>query len=549
MTTETIKVPDVGGAESVEVIEVSVSVGDSVELEQSLIVLESDKASMEVPSPSAGKITKLHVKEGATVAEGDAIADIEIEGESAASSKQNEAAPEADAQTQSAVAEPETPTTKQPATAVLAASSIEKVFLPDIGEAEGVEAIEVSVAVGDTVAEGDSIVVLESDKASMEVPAPSAGTVHAVHIKEGDQLAEGSLLIELKVDVGGQEAAEPAQSEPHAAPPAPTPAANKTIASEVAQDLPKIADAAIAERHAGGDVHAGPAVRKLARELGVDLSRVKGSGPKNRIVKDDVQAFIKAALKSGGTAGASAVPAVPAIDFSKFGPVDQQPLSKLHKLTAQNMARSWLNVPHVTHFDDADITELEDFRVSLKPDMEKRGVKLSPLPFIVKACAVALQMNPAFNASILPDGEQIAYKQYYHIGLAVDTPAGLMVPVLRDVNKKSIWEIAEEMNVLSTKARDRKLSPAEMQGACFTISSLGNIGGIGFTPIVNTPEVGILGVSRMTIKPVFIDGEFVPRKMLPLSLSYDHRAVNGAHAGRFMTDLCQLMADIRRQLL
>ncbi|MGI9288651.1 MAG: dihydrolipoyllysine-residue acetyltransferase [Pseudomonadales bacterium] len=542
MTTETVRVPDVGGAESVEVIEVSVSVGDSVELEQSLIVLESDKASMEVPSPSAGKISKLHVEEGATVTEGDAIVDIEIEGEAAAGGKEDEATPDVGVQAQSTVAEPDIPAAKQ--SAPPAASSIEKVLLPDIGEAEGVEAIEVSVAVGDTVAEGDSIVVLESDKASMEVPAPSAGVVHAVHVSEGDQLAQGSMLIELKVDAAGS-----TQSESHAPSPAPAPAASKAVAAEPAHDLPKIADAAVAQRQAGGDVHAGPAVRKLARELGVDLSRVKGSGPKSRILKDDVQAFIKAALKSGGAAGTSAVPAVPTIDFSQFGAIDQQPLSKLHKLTAQNMARSWLNVPHVTHFDDADITELEEFRASLKPDMEKRGVKLSPLPFIVKACAVALQMNPAFNASILPGGEQIAYKQYYHIGLAVDTPAGLMVPVLRDVNKKSIWEIAEEMTVLSTKARDRKLSPAEMQGACFTISSLGNIGGIGFTPIVNTPEVGILGVSRTAIKPVFIDGEFVPRKMLPLSLSYDHRAVNGAHAGRFMTDLCQLMADIRRQLL
>lgn len=542
MTTETVKVPDVGGAESVEVIEVSVSVGDSVELEQSLIVLESDKASMEVPSPTAGKITKLHVEEGATVAEGDAIVDIEV---GAAAGNEAEVKAEAGAQAQTAAAAPDTPIVKQSAAEVPAAASIEKVLLPDVGEAEGVEAIEVSVAVGDTVAEGDSIVVLESDKASMEVPAPSAGIVHAVHVKEGDQLAQGSVLIELQVEAAGQGAVAQQHSAQQATTPAPV--TEKAGAVKPLQDLPKAADAAVAERQAGGDVHAGPAVRKLARELGVDLSRVDGSGPKGRVLKDDVQAFIKAALKSGG--GAGAVPTVPAIDFSQFGAIDQQPLSKLHKLTAKNMARSWLNVPHVTHFDDADITELEDFRASLKPDMEKRGVKLSPLPFIVKACAVALQMNPDFNASLLPDGEQIVYKQFYHIGLAVDTAAGLMVPVLRDVNKKSIWEIAEEMTVLSTKARERKLSPADMQGACFTISSLGNIGGLGFTPIVNTPEVGILGVSRTTIKPVFIDGEFVPRKMLPLSLSYDHRAVNGVHAGRFMTDLCQLMADIRRQLL
>ncbi len=439
MTTETVKVPDTGGAASVEVIEVSVSVGDSVELEQSLIVLESDKASMEVPSPVAGKVIKLHLEEGASVAKGDAIVDVEV-----------------------------------------------------------------AVEVADAAAEESTADTGDSEATVGKAPEP-----------------------------------EPQANVPAAADDSTQPAAN----------LSNQADAALVERQAGGEVYAGPAVRKLAREMGVDLTWVKASGAHNRILVDDVRSFIKTALKPGAVAATGALPTVPAVDFAQFGAVDQQPLSKLHKLTAQNMQRSWLNVAQVTHFDDADITDLEVYRASLKPMMEKRGVKLSPLPFIVKACALALRKNPEFNASLLTDGEHIVYKQFYHIGLAVDTPAGLMVPVLRDVDRKSIWEIAGEMAQLSAKAKDRKLSAADMQGACFTVSSLGNIGGKGFTPIVNTPEVGILGVSRTAIKPVYIDAAFVPRKMLPLSLSYDHRAVNGAHAGRFMTDVCDLLADIRRQLL
>ncbi len=457
MTIETVKVPAIDGADSVDVIEICISVGDKVELDQSLIVLESDKASMEVPSPVAGKVTMLHLKEGATVTMGDAIVDIEVEAE------------------------------------VEAKVDVETEF--------------------DADADADA-----EDETGNETTEESAADK-----KDSEPIAHTAT-----------------QSEPEAKTPA---------ASVSAADLSNHADAALVERQAGGDVYAGPAVRKLAREMGVELMWVKGSGAHGRILVDDVRAFVKTALKPARATGTDALPSVPAVDFTQFGAVDQQPLSKLHKLTAQNMQRSWLNVPHVTHFDDADITDLEDYRASLKPIMEKRGVKLSPLPFLVKACALTLRNNREFNASLLPDGEHIAYKQFYHIGLAVDTAAGLMVPVLHDVDRKSIWEIAEEMAELSTKAKDRKLTAAEMQGACFTVSSLGNIGGTGFTPIVNTPEIGILGVARTAIKPVYIDAAFVPRKLLPLSLSYDHRAVNGAHAGKFMTDLCNLMADIRRQIL
>ena len=299
------------------------------------------------------------------------------------------------------------------------------------------------------------------------------------------------------------------------------------------------------------DVYAGPAVRKLAREMGIDLLRVAGSGPRGRVQKDDVKRFVKELMEGGapGLVAGSGIPPIPPFDAAEFGEVDLQPLTKLHKLTAANMQRNWLNIPHVTQFDDADITDLEAFRTSLKGEAEKRGVKLTPLPFLLKACALALKANPKFNASLHSDGEQIVYKKYVHIGIAVDTPVGLVVPVIRDVDKKSIWELAAESAELAAKARDRKLKPAEMQGGCFSISSLGNIGGLGFTPIINAPEVAILAVSRLTVKPHWDGQQFVPRKMLPLSLSYDHRAVNGADAGRFFTQLNEVLADIRRLLL
>lgn len=437
--------------------------------------------------------------------------------------------------------------------------TIETVNVPDIGGADSVEVIEISVNVGDRVELEQSLITLESDKASMEVPSPLAGEVTELHLEVGASVSKGDAIVDIEVEVetqseestqsavakqaGEATATDAIEPKPEAS------AAEPSSASAGTTDVPRIAAAVSAEHQWGGAVHAGPAVRKLARELGVDLSLIKGSAAHDRVTEADVRTFIKSALRPEGLASAASPTTMPTIDFTQFGAVDQQSLSKLHKLTAQNMQRSWLNVPHVTHFDDADITDLEDYRASLKPMMEQRGVKLSPLPFIVKACALALRSHPEFNASLLSDGEHIAYKQFYHIGLAVDTAAGLMVPVLRDVDRKSIWEIAKEILELSSKANDRKLAAAEMQGACFTVSSLGNMGGKGFTPIVNTPEVGILGVSRTAIKPVYIDAKFVPRKMLPLSLSYDHRAVNGAHAGKFMTDLCALLADIRRQLL
>jgi pyruvate dehydrogenase E2 component (dihydrolipoamide acetyltransferase) len=415
--------------------------------------------------------------------------------------------------------------------------------VPDIGTDEAVEIIEISAGVGDSVAEGDTLVVLESDKASMELPAPFAGEIVSFAVSEGEQVREGDLVAVVKGQVSVATPAPTAASEPApvASPaPAPKPPAEKPAAVPALQDI-----------KAGGEIYAGPAVRKLARELGVGLVAVRGSGPKGRILKEDVQEFVKRALteRAAGPTSGTGIPSVPEVDFAAFGEIDIQPMSKVDKLTAANMQRSWLNAPHVTQFDEADITELEAFRAELKAEAEKKGARLTPLPFILKACAQALKDNPKINRSISADGESFVFKKYVHIGMAVDTPAGLVVPVIRDVDQKSLWALAAETAELAQKAKDRKLTPKDMQGGCFSISSLGSIGGTGFTPIVNAPEVAILGVSKLSVKPVWNGSDFEPRKMLPMTLSYDHRAVNGADGGRFMTQLCALLADIRRLLL
>lgn len=545
MSKQTIPVPDIGTSDAVEVIEISVKVGDTVKADESLIVLESDKASMEVPSPASGKIAEIKIKVGDKVKQGDAILVMESADaapETAAKKSTTATAPSTPAPEKSAAAKSAAPAANQGAQpAAKQGLSIETIAIPDIGGSEKVDVIEVSVKVGMQVAEGDTLIVLESDKASMEVPAPKAGTVRALKIKEGDKVSAGSPILELEV---AGEAVPTPQPAATAATPIATAAETKPSAAETKSSTPQKLVAA------NGDVYAGPAVRKLAREMGIDLAKVGGSGPKNRIQKDDIKSFVRDLIeKRGSTVGGSGIPAVPDIDFAQFGVVDIQPLSKLHKLTAANMHRSWLNVPHVTQFDDADITELEAFRDTLKAEGEKRGIKITPLPFLLKACALALRAHPKFNAALLSDGESIAFKKYAHIGMAVDTPAGLVVPVIRNVDRKSIWELAEESATLAQQAKERRLKPADMQGGCFTISSLGSIGGMGFTPIINTPEVAILGVSKLTVKPVWDGKTFVPRKMLPLSLSYDHRAVNGADAGRFFTYLNELLADIRRLVM
>ncbi len=554
MTTDIIHVPDLGGAETVEVIELCVAPGDTVELEQSLIVLESDKATMDVPSPKAGIVKALIVKEGDTVSEGSAIVELEAELGSELESVV-EAASVSEVSTEAVESEEENKTsgsemTQVPTgTHVYSEASEHIVDVPDIGTTDPVEVIEISVSAGDTLAEGDSLIVVEGDKATMDIPVPFGGEVLEVLVKEGDKVTIGDNLARMigaavPVDVPGEEVAVTSvESVPD------------SVASPDLDVSPQEPERSRVERSGEADVYAGPVSRALARELGVDLHKVTGTGPRGRILKEDLQGYVKnavAAAESGQGTGSGlsvGIPAVPDVDFKKFGEVEMIPLKKIHKLTAANMQRSWLNVPHVTQFDEADITDLEDFRTSLKPEAEKRGTRLTPLPFLLKACAHALLVNPEFNRSITSDGENFVQKKYIHIGVAVDTPRGLVVPVIRDVDTKGLWQLAIEVSDMASKARDGKLSPAEMQGGCFTISSLGAIGGNGFTPIVNTPEVGILGVSKSQIKPVWNGSEFIPRMMLPLSVSYDHRVVNGADCGRFFTYLVKELGDTRRLAL
>ncbi|WP_413664435.1 dihydrolipoyllysine-residue acetyltransferase [Microbulbifer sp. CNSA002] len=547
MAKQVIKVPDLGGADQVDVIEISVAVGDTVAQEDSLIVVEGDKASMDVPAPVAGKILSISVKEGDKVSEGDVIGEIETDvaeaptEEPAAAPAKQETAPVAEPVAEAPVATP----SGEP--------KEETIQIPDLGGADAVDVIEISVQPGDAVEEGDSLIVVEGDKASMDVPSPSAGTVVSIAVKEGDKVSTGDTLGILKVVAAG--AAEPAATAAAPAATAPAESAPQQVSASVEPPAVPQKDYQL-ERNltAAAQVYAGPAVRKLARELGVTLNKVKPTGPRNRVSKDDLHNYIREQVKKAesgavGVGGGIGIAKMPDIDFSQFGPVNVEPMSKIHKITAANMSRNWLNVPHVTQFDDADITELETFRKSMKAEAEKRGVKLTPVPFLLKAVAAALRAEPSFNVSLHNDGEHIVRKDYVHVGMAVDTPKGLMVPVIRDVDKKGLYELAAEATEMALKARDGKLKPNEMQGACFTISSLGAIGGTGFTPIVNSPEVGILGVSKLAMKPVWNGKDFEPRQMLPLALSYDHRAVNGGDAGRFMTYLVSVLADVRRLLL
>ena len=554
MAKEQVTVPDIGGAEGAEVIELLVAVGDEIALDQSLIVLESDKASMEIPSSVAGTLVELLVGEGQQLAEGSPIAVIETAGEEepAASSEAETPAPSPQQQPEMQAQEQVAPPAEaQPAAA---ASAEQTVPVPDIGTDEAVELIEICVQPGDSVAEGDSLVVLESDKASMEVPAPAAGEVLKLLVSEGDSVRQGDELLVMRAAAPAASTPAPA-AEPASAPaetPAPAQAAASPPTTRAAVAAPATAPATPADTDSAAGVYAGPAVRKLAREFGVDLGQVTGSGPRGRVLKEDLQQFVQQSLRSQSRTGAAqggALPQIPEVDFSAFGEVEVTERSKMDKLTATNMQRSWLNVPHVTQFDEADITELEAFRASLKAEAEQRGTRITPMPFLLKACAVALRDNPKFCTSLAGAGEHLVYKKYLHLGMAVDTPAGLVVPVIRDVDQKTIWQLAEEVLRLSAKARERKLTPGEMQGGCFTISSLGNIGGNGFTPIVNAPEVGILGVSRAAMRPVWDGQDFVPRKMLPLSLSYDHRVINGGDGGRFFARLLALLGDIRQLVM
>jgi pyruvate dehydrogenase E2 component (dihydrolipoamide acetyltransferase) len=566
-----IQVPDIGDFDEVAVIELLVKPGDTVKVEQSLITVESDKASMEIPSSHAGVVKEIVVHLGDKVKQGVTIARIEA---------QDAAAPAAPAKAAEAVAAsapaaaPAAPAAAAAAPAGSAAGPV-KVMVPDIGDFKDVSVIEVLVKVGDTVKVEQSLVTVESDKASMEIPSSVAGVVTEISVKLGDKINIGDLLAVVQA-AGGAPAAPavaPAAAPPaaDARPAATAPAAAAAAPAAAAAAAPAAAASAAMPAHdptapvKAGLPHASPSVRKFARELGVPLEEVKGSGAKGRITAEDVQSFTRAVMSGsaqtrasaaaqGSKAGASGADGAglglipwPKVDFTKFGPVERKDMSRIKKISGANLHRNWVMIPHVTNHDDADITDLEAFRVSTNKENEKSGIKVTMLAFLIKACVAALRKFPEFNASI--DGDQLVYKQYYHIGFAADTPNGLMVPVIKDADKKGVMQISQEMGELAKKARDGKLSPAEMSGAGFTISSLGGIGGRYFTPIINAPEVAILGVCRSTMEPVWDGKAFVPRLMLPLSLSWDHRVIDGAAAARFNVYLGQILGDFRRVLL
>ena len=538
-----VTVPDIGDAADVDVIEILVSVGDEVQAEDGLITLETDKATMDVPCPQAGKVVELKVKEGDKVSEGSLVSLLEVGGaaEASASAPAAEAAP---APAAAPVAEASAP----------AADEEIEVTVPDIGDASDVDVIEVLVSEGDTVAVEDGLITLETDKATMDVPSPKAGVVTKLLVKTGDKVSMGSKVCILKV----QGAAKPAAPAPQPAASAPAPAA-KAPEPGKPKPPPVPHHPSAGNKPKTGKVHASPSVRRLAREFGVDLAEVSGSGPKNRILKEDIQSYVKYELsRPKATPGAVAsgngglqVLAQPKVDFSKFGEIEEKPLTRIQKISGPNLHRNWVTIPHVTQFEEADITDLEAFRKEQNAIAEKRklGVKITPLVFMMKAAADALRAYPIFNTSLGESGETLIQKKYIHIGIAVDTPGGLVVPVVRDVDKKGIYELSEELMEISKKARDGKLKAADMQGSCFTISSLGGIGGTGFTPIVNAPDVAILGVSKSDIKPKWNGKEFEPRLTVPLSLSYDHRVIDGAVAARFAVHLKNVLEDLRQLIL
>lgn len=527
-----ILVPDIGAATDVEVIEVMVSPGDHISEEDSIITLESEKASMEIPSPHAGIVKNIQIKIGDKVSQGNPILTLASAEEKA---QEQKTAP---------IQQVAPPTVTMPANKTV--SELKEVNIPDIGTTNKVDVIEVNVTPGQKIAKEDTLITLESEKASMELPSPYAGEVKEVKVAIGNKVAEGDLILTMQVaEVAKEEiVAEEVGTRP---------------AKEEKAIVPTIAEAAVKPNQevvttpasAGIDVHAGPGVRRLARELGVDLHNITGSGLKNRITYDDIHSSVKNIMtgKAAPTAGEMAISPMPTIDFSQFGDIESKPLSKIKRLTGANVHRSWVTAPHVTQFDEADITEMEAFRKANKSIAEKRGFKLTPLVFLMKAVVACLKEYPNFNSSLDPTAENLILKKYFNVGVAVDTPNGLVVPVVRSVDQKGLYELADELAKISKKARGKGLMPADMQGSCFTISSLGGIGGTAFTPIINMPDVAILGVSKAALKPVHQNDAFVPRLMLPLSLSYDHRVIDGAEAARFTAYLAMLLSDIRQLLL
>jgi pyruvate dehydrogenase E2 component (dihydrolipoamide acetyltransferase) len=572
-----VLVPDLGDFADVEIIEILVKPGDEVAREQGLVTLETEKATMDVPSPAAGRVDVLKVKVGDRVSTGDLILSLATDGEAQASGARvdddktvrqpqtvRRAADDLTVRQPKPVRDPDDKTVRQPLPARDAAPHT--VVVPDLGDFADVEVIDVLVKPGDEVAAEQGLVTLETEKASMDVPAPLAGTVLEVKVAKGARVSAGDPVVVIRPSAaspaasassGASAPAATSASESAAAAAAAAPAASSSSSPAAtgasAARMPTSSarspgpSALSATPTSFGEAHASPSVRKLARELGVDLGRVRGSGNKNRVTADDVKAFVKEIMLGGAAAARGpALPAVPTVDFAKYGPVETEPLSRIQKISGPRLHASWVNIPHVTQHDEADITELEERRAALKDTAQQRGIKLTPLAFIIRAVALALAEMPLFKSSLAPDGENLVVKKYTHIGFAADTPNGLVVPVIRDADKKDIYELAKALATLSDRARTGKLQADDIQGGVFTVSSLGSIGGRFFTPIINAPEVAILGVSRSSWQPVYRNMAFVPRLILPLSLAYDHRVIDGAKAVRFTTRLAAILADAGR---
>jgi pyruvate dehydrogenase E2 component (dihydrolipoamide acetyltransferase) len=531
-TRREIQVPDLGDFSDVEIVEVMVSAGDRVNAEDPLLTLETDKAAMDVPAPEAGSVVELKVSVGDRVSEGDVI--LVLDSSAPATS---ETVPSRE-DTPRPVATPAAP-------ADAAATETRRVLVPDLGDFDAADIAEVHVAPGSVLAQEDPLITLETDKAAMDVPSPAAGEVLSVAVEAGQQISAGALILEMKT--AAVEPEKPAVEDTRPSKPPPAAAAAQEAPApprRAAAGLPPIDEQTFAKAHAS------PSVRKFARELGVDLGRVKGSGEKGRVLQDDVKAFVKSALAGKAEAPTGAVlPAVPVVDFAKFGEIEVKPLGRIQKISGPRLHASWVNLPHVTQHDVADITEMEQRRQRLKQAAADQDVRLTPLAFIIKACVIALKEFPGVNSSLSEDLQSLVYKKYFHIGFAADTPQGLLVPVIRDADLKDLMSIAKDLGELSERARAGKLGPDEMQGGTFTVSSLGGIGGTFFTPIINAPEVAILGVGRAAQQPVYQDGDFVPRLILPLSLSYDHRVIDGATGVRFITYLREVLEDVDRLLL
>ena len=558
MSIKTILIPNIGDVDEVEVVEVLVAVGDSIAVEDSLITVETDKASMEIPSSDAGVIQSITVNVGDMVKEGVGIITLELA--DAASAEPAPAAAPAPEVVAAPVAAPAPVETAAPAPVAAASGSPagpKDVVVPNLGDFDDVEIIEILVSVGDRVEPEDSLITVETDKASMEIPSPDAGTVKSISVNIGDMISKGGTILVLDVEASAPAAPSKAPAPAPSAAPAPTPAAApapQPAAAPPANTQSKQSPTASIDEAGFKIAYASPSVRRVARDLGVDLIAVTGSGRKSRILKEDIYNHVKAVMtapapKAAASGTALGITPMPEIDFSQWGDISTEKLSKINKLTGEYLHRSWVTAPHVTQFDEADITEMEAFRKQLAKDMEKEGVKITPLAFIIKGVVAALKKHPRMNSSLDTTGENLFIKDYYHIGIAVNTPDGLVVPVIKDADSKSLIELSGEIRDYAKRAKDKKLKPTDMQGGTFTISSLGGVGGTSFTPIVNAPEVGILGVSNSKVAPVWDGKEFQPRTMLPVSLSYDHRVVDGVLGAQFTTYLCRMLTDIRRLLV